>query len=75
MEKESDAIILCQNIKFLRQKHNLSKTQMSQFLGVSIKTLNRLEDGILPPRISCELIFRIQRQFGIQPRQLFDILN
>ena len=75
MNEKDDVQILCQNIKFLRQKHNLSKTQMSQILGVSIKTLNRLEDGFLPPRISCELIFRIQRQFGIQPRQLFDILN
>ena len=75
MNEKDDVQILCQNIKLLRQKHNLSKTQMSQILGVSIKTLNRLEDGFLPPRISCELIFRIQRQFGIQPRQLFDILN
>ena len=75
MKETNDEKILCQNIKFLRQKHKLTKTQMSQILGVSIKTLNRLENGILPPRISCELIFRIQRHFGIQPRQLFYILN
>ena len=75
MEKESDAIILCQNIKFLRQKHNLSKTQMSNILGISIQTLNRIENGILPSRISCEVLFRIQSNFGIRARELFQILT
>lgn len=71
MNEKNDAQILCQNIKFLRQKHKLSKNKMAQILGVSMKTLNCIENGILPPRMSCEPLFRIQRHFGILPQHLF----
>ena len=74
MENLSDIQILCQNIKSLRQKHNLSKKEMSQILGIGMKTLNQIENGILPPRMSCEPLFRIQSHFGIRPQQLFSIL-
>ena len=33
------------------------------------------ENGILPPRMSCEPLFRIQSHFGIRPQQLFSILS
>ena len=74
MEKLSDTQILCQNIKFLRQKHKLSKNKMSQILGIGTKTLTQIENGILPPRMSSEPLFRIQSHFGIRPQQLFSIL-
>ena len=74
MENLSDIQILCQNIKSLRQKHNLSKKEMSKILGIGMKTLNQIENGILPPRMSCEPLFRIQSHFGIRPQQLFSIL-
>ena len=74
MENLSDIQILCQNIKSLRQQHNLSKKEMSQILGIGMKTLNQIENGILPPRMSCEPLFRIQSHFGIRPQQLFSIL-
>ena len=75
MKETNDEKILCQNIKFLRQKHKLTKTQMSNILGISIRTLNRIENGILPSRISCEVLFRIQSNFGIRARELFQILT
>ena len=74
MENLSDIQILCQNINSLRQQHNLSKKEMSQILGIGMKTLNQIENGILPPRMSCESLFRIQSHFGIRPQQLFSIL-
>ena len=74
MNEKDDVQILCQNIKFLRQKHKLSKNKMSQIFGVSVKTLNSIENGILPPRMSCEPIFRIQGYFSIRPSQLFSTI-
>lgn len=71
MNEKNDVQILCQNIKFLRQKHKLSKNKMAQILGVSMKTLNCIENGILPPRLSCEILFRIQHHFDILPQHLF----
>jgi len=71
MVQKSDVQILCQNIKYLRREHELSKGEMAHILGVGIRTLNDIERGILPPRISCEMLFRIQHHFGISPGQLF----
>ena len=71
MKEKNDVQILCQNIKFLRQKYKLSKNKMAQILGVSVKTLNCIENGNFPPRMSCEILLRIQHHFAISPRQLF----
>ncbi len=37
------------NIFFLRQKYNLTKKQMAMILGIGMSSLNKLEQGILPP--------------------------
>ena len=58
------------NIIWLRKKHNLSKSKMAKLLGISVSSLNKLENGILPPRLGTEVIFLIQEQFHIHPKDL-----
>ncbi len=57
--------ILSHNILYLRKKHNLTKKEMSLILGVGIKTLNELEQGLLPPRLSVSVLFKIKDSFGV----------
>ena len=61
--------IFCMNVKCLRAEHQLSKTEMSKILGISVPSLNKLENGVMP-RISCEVVFRMMDYFGISAEQV-----
>lgn len=62
-----DIEIFTHNITWLRQHHKLSKTKMANILGIGLKTLNQLERGILPPRMTIDVLFAIYDHFGISP--------
>ena len=55
------------NILWLRQTHQLSKTKMAKLLRISVKTLNRIEAGEMPKRLSVSVFFRIWVAFGVHP--------
>ena len=38
---------------------------MAKILGIGIITLNKIEQGVLPPRLSVEMLFRIRDYFGV----------
>ena len=59
--------ILCRNILLLRKIHSLTKKKMSQILGISTSSLNKIEEGKLPSRISVSVILRIYEYFGVSP--------
>lgn len=59
--------ILCRNILLLRQIYGLTKKRMSQILGISVYSLNKIEQGKLPPRLSVSVVFRIYEYFGVLP--------
>ena len=61
---------LCMNVKRLRAEHQLSKTEMSKILGISVSSLNKLEDGIMP-RISCEVVYRMMDYFHLTTEEIF----
>lgn len=63
--------IFCQNIRYLRKTHRLTQKRMAEICGVSVSTLRKLEDNILPPKISVRTIFNISNHFGLLPGQLF----
>jgi transcriptional regulator with XRE-family HTH domain len=48
MEKISDLEILCENIKTLRVKNNLSEQEMAAKLKIGVKTLRNIEKGHFP---------------------------
>ena len=64
--RNDDAIkYLSHNILYLRKRHNITKKEMAKILGIGIKTLNKIEQGILPPKTSVEILFKIHNHFGI----------
>ncbi len=59
------------NVKFLREKHNISKTKMADILGISFNSLNKIESGQMPKRMSVGVVFRIEQYFGVKCYLLF----
>ena len=66
--------IFLTNIKNLRINNNLTKTQMANKLKISLYKLNKIENGILPPILTIEIIFTIYREFQINPKEQFELL-
>ena len=67
--------VFLENIVFLRKQHKLSKKKMAEILGIGIGTLNRIEKGELPTRISTRVIFRIKDHFHLSPSEQFHTLS
>ncbi|MBQ7344386.1 MAG: helix-turn-helix transcriptional regulator [Clostridia bacterium] len=68
--KKDEIQIFCDNIKILRQHNNLSKTAMCKIMRIGIRSLNSIEKGILPPRISCEALIRACNYFSVLPKDM-----
>ena len=62
--------IFMENVTWLRKTHGLSKTEMAKLLHISVKSLNRMEQGEMPPGTSAKILFRIQDIFDIHPAEL-----
>ena len=60
----SDIQNLLHNITFLRKHHNLSKKKMARLLHIGIPTLNKIEIGVLPDRLSAEVLVYLANYFG-----------
>ena len=44
---------------------------MAKRLEIGVNSLTMLENGIIPKRLSCELIFKIEDEFDILPKNIF----
>ena len=73
MTTEIEKLIFCENVKQLRKLHGLSKSKMAKLLGISTAGLSAIENGIIPPRMSCAVILRASDAFGIAPKELFKV--
>ena len=62
---------LLRNLNHLRRQHHLTQKQMAQILGISITTWRKIEQGIMPPRLSSLVIYRAADAFGIPTSTLF----
>jgi transcriptional regulator with XRE-family HTH domain len=73
MIEESDKEIktFLKNIIWLRKNHGISKKEMSKILHISIVTINKIESGILPLKLSANIIWRIKLHFGVSPSDQF----
>lgn len=67
----NDVHNFCENIKRIRSTNKLSKKEMAKYCGISINSLNKIEQGILPPKLSYKMVFYIHKNFGIKPKDLF----
>lgn len=63
---------LVNNIIFLRKKYSISKKVMAEILGVCVETLNKIERGELPPRLSLKIVFNIEKYFSIKPKDILE---
>ena len=66
-------LIFSQRIKSIRMENNLTQKEMAQRLKICVSTLSKIERGILPPRLSCSVLFQIYKQFGVHPKDLFTL--
>lgn len=55
----------CQNIRHLRQVHNLTQRQMAQLLGISVNTLGRMERCEAAVRIHSGILCRVCDCFDV----------
>ena len=60
------------NIKKLRKTNKLSQVEMAKKLNIGVKSLSKIEKGILPPRLSTSVLIEIYFHFGIRPSDLFN---
>ena len=65
MKRDEVMKCLSHNILYLRKSNHISKREMAEILGIGIKTLTKLEQGVLPARLSVEVLFRIKDHFGV----------
>lgn len=59
------------NVMWLRKCNGLSKKEMAKIMGIGVESLNKIENGELPPKMSVEAVFNIQQHFRISPKSLF----
>ncbi len=69
INKEYDCFM--HNVAWLRIKHGLSKRKMARILGIGLQTLNKIENGEIPPNLSVDVVFEIYSNFGVSPKNLF----
>ena len=71
MSTKEEISIFCENIKTLRTREGLSREQMAQRLGTDAKTIELIENKIIPEKLGCDIIFKINKEFGILPKDIF----
>ena len=75
-EQNSHPPYLTKNIAILRRNARLSKKDMAKLLHISVHSLNEMERGRIPPRMSFEVLLHIHQHFGILPNTvLFEPLD
>lgn len=67
----TERTIFLQNLAALRKQHHLTQKQMAQTLGIGIHSWRMIERGIMPPRLSTEVVYNAADAFGIPAARLF----
>lgn len=70
--QENSVEVMGRNLFLLRVKHRLNQKEMALILGIGLLSLRKLEKGIIPPRLTVEMLYRIHDHFGITPSNLMD---
>lgn len=73
MERDKQLAIFCKNLRYLRQKHGLSKRNMANILGIGVNTLTSLEQGIASPRLGSSVLYNAGVYFHIRTDDLLHI--
>ena len=71
MKEDQSINYFCKNIKHLRHSEKLSQREMARKLKIGVKSLAKIESGILPPKLRTDVIGLIYAEFKIPPFILF----
>ena len=61
------------NVAWLRKHHGLTKKEMAQMLGIGVSSLTKLENGIVPQRMTTEVLNQLCTHFHVDLSDLFAI--
>ena len=70
-EKENELLILCKNVKWLKEQHHLSVRQLSDILEIGEYSVRKLLSEDFPPRLGINAVFCAAESFGYPPYRLF----
>ena len=70
MENRREVIIFLENIKRLREEKGYSKREMAKRLKIGLYSINKIESGELPPRLSIDVLDNIEKEFKIYPADM-----
>ncbi len=65
--KLNSIIIFCENVKVLRRQSGLNKKDFAKKINISVYSLNKIENGIIPERMPCDILADISNEFGVDP--------
>ena len=65
--------IFLHNIRWLRKHYGLSKKEMAKRLEIGLWSLNQIEQNRLPPKLQCDIIFTVYKEFGVSYNDLLCI--
>ena len=71
METNKAIIMFGENLTKLRAQKGLTQKEMAVRLGIGIKSLRKLERGMLPSRLRCDVFDRLFDEFGITADKIF----
>ena len=71
MSNQDEILVFGENVKKLRKKENLSKKEMADIMGVGVRSVTMLENGVLPLRLDVKALQRLSLRFGIKIEDLF----
>ena len=69
---KNNILILCENIKFLRLKNNLTKKEMAQKLGIGVQSITKIESGTTPRSVNAITLYIIHKTFDIPIETLLE---
>ena len=62
----------CENVLAIRKRLKLSKKDMAKSLNIGVGSLCKIEKGIIPPKMSCAVLFKINSNFNICYDDIFE---
>lgn len=60
------------NIAWIRKYYGISKKNMAKLLKIGVADITCIETGKIPSELSAEIIFIVQKRFGVAPADLLE---
>ena len=71
MHNTDELTLFMKNVSALRKSYGYTKSRMANILGISVKTLNKIEACEFPSRLTVNIIYNLHKHFGILPKNMF----